>query len=116
MAEHGMVKYRCRRCGTILKRENDETLKKEYPLYCPVCDENMYYYEAEDMYRIFTECTPKVAGFRKQLRAGHKIRVDLFNGTPLWKVPELLKCKNWKVDSKCNKGVCLTYYIDVLEV
>jgi len=66
-------------------------------------------------YRIFTECTPEANGFRKNLVAGTKIRVDLFNGLPLWKVPELLKCKNWKVDDRCNKGVCVTYYINILE-
>lgn len=71
----------------------------------------------KNSYRIFTECSrgPE-AGYRKQLRVGTKIRVDLFDGLPLWKVSELLKCKNWKVDSKYGKGVCMTYYIDILEV
>lgn len=67
-------------------------------------------------YRIFTECTFKSAGYRKYLVTGTKIRVDLFNNLPLWKVPELLRCKNWKVDCKSDKGVCVTYYIDILEV
>ena len=68
-------------------------------------------------YRIFTECTRKSTGYRKNLIVGTKIRVDLFGGLPLWKVPELLKCKNWKVDSRYGKdGICTTYYIDILEV
>lgn len=66
-------------------------------------------------YRIFTECARKSAGFRKQLRPGTKVRVDLFNGFPFWKVTELLKCRNWKVDDRCDKGDCITYYVDILE-
>lgn len=70
----------------------------------------------EPGYRIFTECIRGgVNGYRKQLRAGTKIRVDLFNGLPLWKVKELQKCKNWKVDCKYGKHSCMTYYIDILE-
>lgn len=65
-------------------------------------------------YRIFTECHPVTVDYRKNLVAGTKIRVDLFNGLPLWKVPELLRCRNWKVDDKCDKGCCVTYYIDIL--
>lgn len=29
-------------------------------------------------------------------------------------VPELLRCKNWKICDSCDKGVCKTYYIDIL--
>lgn len=32
----------------------------------------------------------------------------------LWQVPELLRCKNWKICDSCDKGVCKTYYIDIL--
>ena len=35
----------CKRCGTLIEQETDRELKKEYPYYCPVCDENMYSYE-----------------------------------------------------------------------
>lgn len=50
---------------------------------------------------------------RIYLTAGHKIRVDIFEGY-LWQVPELLRCKNWKICDSCDKGVCKTYYIDIL--
>ena len=32
----------CKRCGNPVKRE---TQIKEYPFYCPHCDENMYRFE-----------------------------------------------------------------------
>ncbi len=35
----------CRRCGAAVCRETDRDLKKEYPYYCPCCDENMYSFE-----------------------------------------------------------------------
>lgn len=35
----------CHRCGAMVKRETDKDLKKEYPFYCPCCDENMYRFE-----------------------------------------------------------------------
>lgn len=70
----------------------------------------------EPGYRIFTECIRSgVNGYRKRLIAGTKIRVDLFNGLPFWKVKELLKCKNWKVESKYRKYACTTYYIEILK-
>ena len=37
----------CNRCGTEVVFETDEDLKKEYPFYCPTCDENMYYIETK---------------------------------------------------------------------
>lgn len=70
---------------------------------------------SEPGYRIFTECIRSgVRGYRKKLVPGTKIRVDLFNGLPLWKVKELHRCRNWKVDCKCRKYGCITYYIDIL--
>ena len=35
----------CFRCHKLVKRETDKDLKKEYPYYCPHCDENMYKFE-----------------------------------------------------------------------
>ena len=35
----------CKRCGSFVELEKDEELKKEYPYYCPRCDENMYSFE-----------------------------------------------------------------------
>ena len=35
----------CQRCNTMVKHETDRDLKKEYPFYCPHCDENMYRFE-----------------------------------------------------------------------
>ena len=72
----------------------------------------------EPGYRIFTECTRRVyrgAIYRKNLIPGTRIRVDLFNRLPIWKVRELVKCRNWKVDCKREKYDCTTYYIDILE-
>ncbi len=35
----------CSRCGMPVETEEDEDLKKEYPYYCPGCNENMYSFE-----------------------------------------------------------------------
>lgn len=35
----------CGRCGTEVCVETDKYLKKEYPYYCPCCDENMFSFE-----------------------------------------------------------------------
>ena len=35
----------CRRCGSEVLPERDKWLRKEYPYYCPECDENMYSFE-----------------------------------------------------------------------
>lgn len=53
--------------------------------------------ENEPGYRIFTECTRggyRGVLYRKNLVKGTRIRVDLFNGFPFWKVRELLRCRN----------------------
>lgn len=39
------IKMVCRRCGTVVQPETDEELRKEYPYYCPECDQNMYSFE-----------------------------------------------------------------------
>lgn len=67
----------------------------------------------ETEYRIFKEFNTKTDHDRIYLTAGRKIRVDIFEGY-LWQVPELLRCKNWKICDSCDKGVCKTYYIDIL--
>ena len=41
---------RCPRCGSKLYDENDDELRKEYPLVCWCCDENMYLFEAIEEY------------------------------------------------------------------
>ena len=61
----------------------------------------------------FKEFNTKTDHDRIYLTAGHKIRVDIFEGY-LRQVPELLWCKNWKICDSCDKGVCKTYYIDIL--
>ncbi len=35
----------CFRCGTEVEEETVESLKEEYPFYCPECDENLYEFE-----------------------------------------------------------------------
>ena len=40
-----IVKRYCKRCGKQVKRETNKYLKREYPYYCPHCDENMYKFE-----------------------------------------------------------------------
>ena len=45
----------------------------------------------ETEYRIFKEFNTKTDRDRVYLTAGHKIRVDIFEGY-LWQVPELLRC------------------------
>lgn len=39
----------CRRCGTEVHRERERHLRKEYPYYCPDCDENMYSFECMEV-------------------------------------------------------------------
>lgn len=41
--------YQCRRCGCKVVRETDPDLKKQYPFYCPDCDENMDNFEVEEI-------------------------------------------------------------------
>ena len=36
---------KCKRCGSYVKKETTKGLRKEYPFYCPSCDENMYRFE-----------------------------------------------------------------------
>ena len=38
----------CSRCGTGVQPEKDRGLRKEYPYYCPKCDENMYSFECTE--------------------------------------------------------------------
>ena len=45
----GVVRKRCNKCGSEVLPENNEELRKEYPHYCPVCDENMYSFECEEV-------------------------------------------------------------------
>lgn len=39
----------CRRCGSEVRPERDKWLRKEYPYYCPACDEDMYSFECMEM-------------------------------------------------------------------
>ena len=41
---------RCRICDSKLYNENDEELRKTYPLVCWHCDENMFLFEAQEEY------------------------------------------------------------------
>jgi formamidopyrimidine-DNA glycosylase len=38
----------CSRCGCLVELEEDTELKKEYPYYCPECDENLYSFETKE--------------------------------------------------------------------
>ena len=38
----------CIRCGSRVRKENDKELKKQYPYYCPECDENMFEFEVRE--------------------------------------------------------------------
>ena len=44
----GHRKVICRRCGSEVQEENDAELRKEYPYYCPECDQNMYSFECKE--------------------------------------------------------------------
>lgn len=41
------MKRVCKCCGTIVETEADRELRKEYPYYCPRCEENKYTFETE---------------------------------------------------------------------
>ena len=43
----------CRRCGLPVYKEQDRHLRKEYPWYCPQCEENMYGFEVREGDPIF---------------------------------------------------------------
>jgi len=43
-----MEKLYCSKCGTEVEEEKDKELSKEYPYYCPECDENLYSFEIEE--------------------------------------------------------------------
>ena len=36
------------RCGEKVIKETDKELKKNYPYYCPACNENMYNFELHE--------------------------------------------------------------------
>lgn len=38
-------KVYCKNCGHQVQRETHKGLRKEYPYYCPHCDENKYRFE-----------------------------------------------------------------------
>jgi predicted RNA-binding Zn-ribbon protein involved in translation (DUF1610 family) len=38
-------KLYCNRCGGLVVKEREPGLRKEYPFFCPECDENMYRFE-----------------------------------------------------------------------
>lgn len=40
----------CRKCGAEVQRESERQLRKEYPYYCPDCDENMYSFECMEVW------------------------------------------------------------------
>lgn len=42
---------KCIRCNTYVKRETSKGLRREYPFYCPKCDENMYRFETIKIYK-----------------------------------------------------------------
>jgi hypothetical protein len=44
-----MGKLVCSRCHCEVEEEKDDELKKEYPYYCPECDENLYSFETEEV-------------------------------------------------------------------
>lgn len=38
----------CSRCHCEVEEEKDSELEKEYPYYCPECDENLYSFETTE--------------------------------------------------------------------
>lgn len=60
------MKKICKHCGCEVNEEVEEELKKEYPYYCPYCDENMYSFEVEEIPETIEE---------------HKLRVIRYLGT-----------------------------------
>ena len=43
------MKRVCKICGTVVENETHEELRKEYPYYCPECDQNKYSFETEEI-------------------------------------------------------------------
>lgn len=41
------MKRYCRKCGTRVRKETEKELQKEYPFYCPKCDENLFGFETD---------------------------------------------------------------------
>ena len=41
------MKRYCRKCGTKVRKETEKELRKEYPFYCPKCDENLFGFETD---------------------------------------------------------------------
>lgn len=40
-----MKRARCNVCKSVVKKETTKGLRKEYPFYCPTCDENKFRFE-----------------------------------------------------------------------
>lgn len=43
------MKIVCKHCVAKVEEETDSELKKEYPYYCPECDENLFSFECEEI-------------------------------------------------------------------
>lgn len=54
----GMHAAACGKCGSVVVPETDMELRKEYPYYCPCCDENMYSFECIDIRAAVLQETP----------------------------------------------------------
>ena len=50
---------KCFRCNSWIKKETSKVLRKEYPFYCPYCDENMGRLET---YKVRRKCKQKGTG------------------------------------------------------
>lgn len=50
----------CKQCGIEVLPEEDKELKKEYPFFCPECDENVYSFECEDIPETIEERKNKI--------------------------------------------------------
>ena len=52
------IRAACGKCGSVVVSETDRELRKEYPYYCPCCNENMYSSECIDSRAAVLQETP----------------------------------------------------------
>ena len=65
-------------------------------------------------YRIFKEFNLNTGHDYKYMRKGHGVRIDVYPGFNIWKVPELLKRSNWRVIGHFCEPCKTTYYVHVM--
>lgn len=90
-----MIKNRyCKKCGHKVKKETTKGLRKEYPYYCPYCDENMYRFET----------TKRWFSLEEQFNPYEFGAVSALNQDSKWNEKHKERINKWKLIEGINDG------------